>query len=76
MNPIVDKLAGLALAGLTYAAAALAAWRDELEAELATGRSPLARERAAAARCRPCPVPPPVPRMLVNGRPAVVVARS
>ena len=76
MNMIADNLAAAILAGLTYAAAGLEAWRAELAAELEASRSPLARERAAAARCRPCPVPPPVPRVLVNGRPAVVLSRS
>lgn len=61
MNTIADNLARALLAGLTYSAAALEAWRAELAAELAAP-SGLARERAAAALCRPCPVPPPVPR--------------
>jgi hypothetical protein len=75
MQPLADIFARAILAGLTYSAAALEAWRDELAAELAAP-SGLARERAAAALCRPCPVPPPVPPMLVNGRPAVVIRRS
>lgn len=61
---------GLAAAARAARAAAdgLDAWHRELVAERAAAG--LAAERAAARRCRPCPVPPPVPRVIVGRRPA------
>lgn len=87
-DTIVDSLAAAIARGLGWIARGLEAWRSELAAELAANRSGLAREKAAAARCRPCPIPatsiavrrrpcpPPVPAMLVNGQPAYAVRRA
>ena len=74
----IIRTIGRAAAAVHVVAGGLEAWQRELAAELVAdvvARQPGARREAAAARCRPCPVPPPVP-FLVNGRAVVRVAKA